>query len=98
MDIGCSALKTENGGFETSLATSEFSPLIRTCICKSKYPGNQNEMLEIMAHPVLRRVLEDINRSTFLVLMVDKMTDLPKSAAGLDMREVSEDFTTVCSL
>ena len=42
---------------------------------KHTSPENQNEILEIMAHRVLRKILEDIHYSPFLAVMVDETTD-----------------------
>ena len=42
---------------------------------KHTAPENQNEMLEIMAHRVLRSILQEINNSPFLAVMVDETTD-----------------------
>ena len=39
-------------------------------------PENQNEMPEIMAHQVLSKILEAMNQSPFLTLMVDETTDV----------------------
>ena len=36
---------------------------------------NQNEILEIMAHMVIRGVLDDLSSSPFLAIMVDETTD-----------------------
>ena len=35
-------------------------------------PENQNEILELMAHGVLRKVLKNIHESPFLAVMVDE--------------------------
>ena len=42
---------------------------------KHTAPENHNEMLELMAHGVLRKVLSDIHESPFLAVMVDETTD-----------------------
>ena len=39
---------------------------------KHTSPENQNEMLELMAHSVLRRILANIHSSPFLAVMVDE--------------------------
>ena len=61
--------------------------------CKHTAPENQNEMLELMAHRVLRRLLEDIHSSPFLAVMVDEATDKSnKEQLTLVVRWVSDDF------
>ena len=56
-------------------------------------PENQNEMLEIMAHHVLRKILEDIRSSPFLADMVDEATDKSnKEQLTLVIRWINEDF------
>ena len=61
---------------------------------KHTAPENQNEMLGIMAHHVLRRILEDIHSSLFLTVMVDEATDKSnKEQLTLIMRWVSDDVT-----
>ena len=42
---------------------------------KHTAPENQNEMLEIMSHAVLRNILDDIRSSPFFAVMVDETTD-----------------------
>ena len=42
---------------------------------KHTAPENQNEMLELMAYHVLRKILESIRTSPFLAVMVDETTD-----------------------
>lgn len=62
-------------------------------IRKHTAPDNQNEMLEIMAHCVLRKILEDIHHSPFLEVMVDETTDKSnKEQLTLVVRWVSSDF------
>ena len=61
--------------------------------CKHTSPENQNEMLELMARRVLRRLLEDIHSSPFLAVMVDEATDKSnKEQLTLVVRWVSDDF------
>lgn len=43
---------------------------------KHRADENQNEMLQIMAHDVLRKILNDISISPFLTIMVDETTAL----------------------
>ena len=60
---------------------------------KHTAPENQNEMLEMMAHGVLRRILEDIHGSPFLAVMVDEATDKSnKEQLTLVVRWISDDF------
>lgn len=60
---------------------------------KHTSPENQNEILEIMAHRVLRNILEDIHKSPFLAVMVDETTDKSnKEQLTLVIRWVSKDF------
>lgn len=55
---------------------------------------NQNEMLELMAHQVLRMILKDIHSSPFLAVMVDETTDKSnKEQLTLVVRWVNDDFT-----
>ena len=41
-------------------------PWITKKACKHMHHDNQNEMLELMAHQVLRRILDDAHTSPFL--------------------------------
>ncbi len=60
---------------------------------KHTAPENQNEMLELMAHHVLRRILVNIHSSEFLAVMVDEATDKSnKEQLTLVVRWISEDF------
>lgn len=55
---------------------------------------NQNEMLELMAHQVLRMILKNIHSSPFLAVMVDETTDQSnKEQLTLVVRWVNDDFT-----
>ena len=63
---------------------------------KHTAPENQNELLELMAHGVLRKVLicSDIHESPFLAVMVDKTTDKSnKEQLTFFIRWVSNEFT-----
>ena len=61
---------------------------------KHTSPENQNEMLELMAHGVLRKILKDINESPFLAVMVDETTDKSnKEQLTFVIRWVNNDFT-----
>ena len=61
---------------------------------KHTSPENQNEMLELMAHGVLRKVLKDIHESPFLAVMVDETTDKSnKEKLTFVIRWVNNDFT-----
>ena len=61
--------------------------------CKHTAPENQNEILELMAHHVLRRILKDVHRSPFLSVMVDETTDKSnKEQLTLVVRWITEDF------
>ena len=54
---------------------------------------NQNEMLEIMAHHTLRKILCKIQESPFCALMVDETTDVSnKEQLTLVIRRVDERF------
>ena len=56
-------------------------------------PENQNEMLQLMAHQVLRKILGDMHQSPFLTLMVDETTDVSnKEQLTLILRWVDSDF------
>ena len=59
---------------------SEDNPMLLNWLQKAanKYtsPENQNEMLMIMAHHVLQKILVSIHTSPFLSLMVDEATDI----------------------
>ena len=60
---------------------------------KHTAPENQNEMLQIMAHHVLRKILEKIHSSPFLAVMVDETTDKSnKEQLTLVVRWIGEDF------
>eukprot|EP00731_Ephydatia_muelleri_P009637 Em0005g223a len=62
--------------------------------CKHMHHDNQNEMLELMAHQVLRRILDDTHTSPFLAVMVDETRDQSnKEQLTLVLRWVSDDFT-----
>ena len=62
--------------------------------CKHMHHDNQNEMLELMAHQVLRRFLDDTHTSPFLAVMVDETRDQSnKEQLTLVLRWVSDDFT-----
>ena len=58
---------------------AEDKPEILQWLDKHKHkrtsPENQNEMLELMAHVVLRKILKAIHSSLFLAVMVDETTD-----------------------
>ena len=50
-------------------------------------------MLELMAHSVLKRILENVHSSPFLAVMVDETTDKSnKEQLTLVVRWISEDF------
>lgn len=54
---------------------------------------NQNEMLEIMAHHVLRKILGCMQQSPFLAIMVDETTDVSnKEQLTVVMRWIDENF------
>ena len=58
------------------------------------HPDNQNEMLGLMAHQVLRRIFDDAHTSPFLAVMVDETRDQSnKEQLTLVLRWVSNDFT-----
>ena len=60
---------------------------------KHTAPDNQNEMLELMAHHVLRKILEGIHSSPFLAVMVDEATDKSKKEhLAIAMRWMHNDF------
>ena len=60
---------------------------------KHTAPENQNEILELMAHHVLKRILEDIQNSPFLALMIDEATDISKKEQlTLVMSWISDDL------
>ena len=60
---------------------------------KHTSPENQNEILEIMAHRVLRNILEDIHKSPFVAVMVDETTDKSnKEQLTLVIRWVSKEL------
>jgi len=60
---------------------------------KHTAPENQNEMLEMMAHRVLRQILEEIHSSPFLAVMVDETTDKSNmEQLTLVVRWISDDF------
>ncbi|XP_033123564.1 zinc finger MYM-type protein 1-like [Anneissia japonica] len=48
---------------------------IHKSACKHTSPENQNEMLKLMAHQVLRQILQQINSSPFFTVMADGNTD-----------------------
>ena len=61
---------------------------------KHTAPENQNELLKLMAHGVLRKVLIDIHESPFLAIMVDETIDKSnKEQLTFVIRWVSNDFT-----
>ena len=63
--------------------------------CAKKYTSheNQNEMLEIMAHHTLRKILCKIQESPFCAIMVDETTDVSnKEQLTLVIRRVDERF------
>ena len=69
-------------------------PWITKKACKHMHHDNQNEMLELMAHQVLRRILDDAYTSPFLAVMVDETRDQSnKEQLTLVLRWVSDDFT-----
>lgn len=54
---------------------------------------NQNEMLEIMAHQILRKLLGLIQKSPFLAIMVDEMADVSnKEQLTLVIRRIDENL------
>lgn len=56
-------------------------------------PENQNEMLAIMDHNVLRKILENILTSPFLAVMVDETSDRSnKKQLTLIIRWISDNF------
>ena len=60
---------------------------------KHTAPENQNEMLQLMAHCVLRKILKDVHSSPFLSIMVDETTDKSnKEQLTLVVRWISEDL------
>lgn len=60
---------------------------------KHTAPENQNEMLQIMALHVLRKILQVIKHSPFLTVMVDETTDRSnQEQLTLVIRWVSDDF------
>ena len=59
--------------------------------CKHIHPENQNEILELMAHQVLRRILDDVHTSPFHdETGINQLTFV--------LRWVSDDFTVSESL
>lgn len=61
---------------------------------KHTAPENQNEMLELMAHSVLRRTLDNVRSSPFLAVMVDETKDCSNvEQMTVFIRWVTEDFT-----
>ena len=61
---------------------------------KHTAPENQNEMLELMAHCVLRSVLDDVRGSPFLAVMVDETADCSNvEQMTVFIRWVADDFT-----
>ena len=66
---------------------------IHKSACKHTSPENQNEMLELMAHHVLRKILANIHSSPFIAVMVDEATDKAnKEQLTIVVRWISEDF------
>ena len=60
---------------------------------KHTAPENQNEMLQLMAHCLLRKILKDVHSSPFLSIMVDETTDKSnKEQLTLVVRWISEDL------
>ena len=60
---------------------------------KHTSPENQNKMLELMAHTVLRKILKAIHSSPFLAVMVDETTDKSnREQLTLVIRWVNQDF------
>ena len=59
--------------------------------CKHIHPENQNEILELMAHQVLRRILDDVHTSPF-------HDETGINQLTLVLRWVSDDFTVSESL
>ena len=54
---------------------------------------NQNEMLEIMAHHILRKILSKIHDSPFYAIMVDETTDVSnKEQLTLVIRRIDENL------
>ena len=54
---------------------------------------NQNEILEIMAHRVLREILDNVSKSPFLAVMEDETTDQSNiEQLTLVIRCVDDDF------
>lgn len=61
---------------------------------KHIHSENQNEMLQLMAHSVLRSLLDDIRGSPFWAVMVDETTDISNvEQMTVFVRWVAEDFT-----
>ena len=50
---------------------------------------NQNEMLQLMAHQVLKKILENMHQSPFLTLMVDETTDVNNNHTNIGTRQVN---------
>lgn len=76
---------------------AEDDPKLKQWLQKSsrKYTSheNQNKMLEIMAHHVLRMIPTCLQQSLFLAIMVHETTDVSnKKQLTLVMRWIDEDF------
>ena len=73
---------------------AEDKPEILQWIAKSaQKPENQNEMLQLMAHFVLRKILTNIESSPFLAIMMDETTDKSnKEQLTLVLRWIDESF------
>ena len=66
---------------------------IHKSACKHTSPGNQNEMLKLMAHHVLRKILANIHSSPFIAVTVDEATDKAnKEKLTIVVRWINEDF------
>lgn len=76
---------------------AEDKPEILQSIAKSARkhtsPENRNEMLQLMAHHILRKILTHVGRSPFLSVIVDETTDKSnKEQLTLVLRWVSVNF------
>ena len=61
----------------------------------NKYTSHeiQNELLKIMAHNVLRSIAVDLQKSTFLTIMIDETTDISnREQVTIVIRRVNDDF------
>ena len=82
--------------FSNCCSCRQMRRLWNGCRKKSdKYTSHdiQNELVKIMAHTVLRKIADHLQKSPYLTIMIDETTDVSnREQVAIVMRRVDEEF------